>query len=241
MNAELDLRQNEFLFTLLWCCQRAELVESYEHGGVKRSDESWAIEPGTQERVAVIGESVPEILLCLATWKMCEYGDRAFANILMVLEGLGMVESVNQPFRVTGTSTFRTCGDIWHVVQEQHETVARDATGNECLRYPVEMPWWSFTQAGWQTVHRCKQEQSGGFEDGRTIDFRSVRWDGALYEFTSLQAQCVRLYWEAFKNGTPGLAEGTVLEEVKAGDRQRLRDVFRDHPAWGTMIVQAGR
>jgi hypothetical protein len=68
-------------------------------------------------------------------------------------------------------------------------------------------------------------------------DFRSARWYGTLHEFTALQAACVKVLWEARDNGTPTLGDATILEAADS-DAERLGLVFRDHPAWGTMIVE---
>lgn len=71
-------------------------------------------------------------------------------------------------------------------------------------------------------------------------DFRSVIWFGEQYDFTTMQAACVRVLWENWERGTPGMAEITILDKAgSAGDR--LRDVFTkgEHPAWGTMIIRA--
>ncbi len=67
-------------------------------------------------------------------------------------------------------------------------------------------------------------------------DFRSVNWFGALYEFTPQQAACVKMLWEAWKNGTPTVGDATVLETA-GSDAERLPLVFRDHLALGTMII----
>ncbi len=40
---------------------------------------------------------------------------------------------------------------------------------------------------------------------------------------------------EAWEHGTPDLDQQTILNEADA-DSRRLVDVFRDHPAWNTMI-----
>jgi hypothetical protein len=66
-------------------------------------------------------------------------------------------------------------------------------------------------------------------------DFRSVYWFGQEYSFTANQAACVRLLWEAWENGTPELSGPKILEEADI-DQDRLSAVFRDHPAWKTMI-----
>jgi hypothetical protein len=71
-------------------------------------------------------------------------------------------------------------------------------------------------------------------------DFRSVRWFGADYTFTPTQAAVVRQLWEAWEDGTPALGQETLLEGAgSTGDR--LRDVFRGSPAWGTLVVPLGK
>jgi hypothetical protein len=70
-------------------------------------------------------------------------------------------------------------------------------------------------------------------------DFRSVHWFGADHFFTPTQAACVKVLWEAWENGTPDLGQDSILEhpEVEA-ESERLVDVFKGHPAWGTMIAK---
>ena len=68
---------------------------------------------------------------------------------------------------------------------------------------------------------------------------------------------CVCAMWEQFQHKTPFLKSGYIL--VNASDKYRekmeldgnelnvlenfprLRDVFKDHKAWGTMIKKRGR
>jgi hypothetical protein len=70
-------------------------------------------------------------------------------------------------------------------------------------------------------------------------DFRSVHWYGNDYTFTPTQAACVKVLWEAWKNGTPEVGQETILEHPQVeAESKRLVDVFKDHPAWGTMIVK---
>lgn len=70
-------------------------------------------------------------------------------------------------------------------------------------------------------------------------DFRSVHWYGTDYEFTATQAAVVKTLWESWEKGTPVVGDATLLTDAGAtGDR--LRDFFRNCPAWGTMIVDGG-
>jgi hypothetical protein len=69
-----------------------------------------------------------------------------------------------------------------------------------------------------------------------SFDFHSVNWFGDLYEFSSTQAACVAVLWQAWENRTPFLSGHTVVE--RAGiSAKRLDLVFRGHPAWGAIIV----
>lgn len=67
-------------------------------------------------------------------------------------------------------------------------------------------------------------------------DFRSVVWRGNEFSFTKQQAPTVKTLWEAWENRTPDVGTGTLLEAA-AAETSRLIDGFRDHPAWGTMII----
>jgi len=69
-------------------------------------------------------------------------------------------------------------------------------------------------------------------------DFRSVRWCGAEYYFTGNQAACVRELWKAKDKGTPDVGDAYLLETAEAADKTTVKQIFRDHPAWGIMIVQ---
>lgn len=66
-------------------------------------------------------------------------------------------------------------------------------------------------------------------------DFASVLWYGVRYTFTAAQARAVAVLWEAWRNGTPDVRQETLLEA--AGCCGRMRSLFQDSPAWGTMIV----
>ncbi|MEK6675972.1 MAG: hypothetical protein AABZ47_10005 [Planctomycetota bacterium] len=73
---------------------------------------------------------------------------------------------------------------------------------------------------------------------GHSKGFRSVRWNGTNYSFTATQAAIVKQLWEPWENGTPDEPGDTLLATAEVADSQRIRDVFKNHPAWTTMIVQ---
>lgn len=81
---------------------------------------------------------------------------------------------------------------------------------------------------------------SGAAEARHSQDFRSVHWFGADYVFSALQAAVVRQLWEAREAGTPDVSGETLM--LTAGSETReIRNAFREHPAWGTMIVSLRR
>jgi hypothetical protein len=67
-------------------------------------------------------------------------------------------------------------------------------------------------------------------------DFASCWWFGAYYTFTASQARAVAVLWAAWENGTPDVRQETLLESA-GSESSRLDNLFRRHPAWGTMIV----
>ena len=84
-------------------------------------------------------------------------------------------------------------------------------------------------------------EPSSESHPAHSPDYRSVNWFGREFTFTSTQAACVKVLWEASKNKTPDVGGHTVLESVDVHSI-RLDHVFRSngripHPAWGVMIV----
>lgn len=86
-----------------------------------------------------------------------------------------------------------------------------------------------------------------------SADFTSVKWFGATYQFAKgLQAESVRVLWEAWETGAPTLSQQTIGEKARSSnDRFRLEHVFRPtkkstgkreaHPAWGRMIKSVGK
>jgi hypothetical protein len=70
-------------------------------------------------------------------------------------------------------------------------------------------------------------------------DCCSVHWFGADHVFNKGQAACVRILLNAYQQGTPCIAEETILDA--AGLNTPLRSIFRGNPAFGAMIVPAGK
>lgn len=97
-----------------------------------------------------------------------------------------------------------------------------------------------------EMIEACAESQDDGHvgemspeasEATHAPDFTSVNWFGMHYTFTKGQAAAVRALWEAWEAGGHSLNQETIGENANsASDRYRLDVVFRDHPAWGTMI-----
>lgn len=71
-------------------------------------------------------------------------------------------------------------------------------------------------------------------------DFSDFTWNGSRHTFTKMQAMAVSEWYHAYMNGNPELRDETVLSEIGscANDKSRgLRDLFKGHPAWGTVII----
>lgn len=69
-------------------------------------------------------------------------------------------------------------------------------------------------------------------------DFRSVHHSGRSYQFTAIQAKCIAILWQAWEKQTPDCGDDYLLDLVDSNlDDRRLVNLFRQHPAWGTVIV----
>ncbi len=68
------------------------------------------------------------------------------------------------------------------------------------------------------------------------LDFTSVVWNGKPYSFSAAQSRVVQTLWEAWETGTPDVRLDLLLVEAEC-DSKRLANVFKEHDAWGEMIV----
>lgn len=105
----------------------------------------------------------------------------------------------------------------------------------ECIgEFIYEFP--EHEQQAIRTASEIIGRMNARFGPKHSLDFRTVNWFGTEYQFTAIQAACVKVLWEAWENGTPAIGDQTVLTIVDSTS-ERLPLVFRDHPAWGKMIV----
>jgi hypothetical protein len=70
-------------------------------------------------------------------------------------------------------------------------------------------------------------------------DFRSVNWFGTEHSFTPNQATVVAALWKSWEKHAPDVGDEYLLE-LADSNSGRLDLVFRNHAAWGTMIVPGG-
>ena len=73
-------------------------------------------------------------------------------------------------------------------------------------------------------------------------DYRSVNWNGTVFEFTASQAAIVRVLIGHHENGTPIVSGETLLDAADSSSNS-VRQVCDKgkHPAWGTFIVESER
>lgn len=82
------------------------------------------------------------------------------------------------------------------------------------------------------------EDGSGGVRHGP--GFATIVWkDGRTYSFGGrLQRAAVAVLWLAYQEGTPDVPEGMILKEIES-ETQELRQLFRNHPAWGELIQRS--
>ena len=74
-------------------------------------------------------------------------------------------------------------------------------------------------------------------------DFTMVNWYGTEYKFSiGLQSRVVNALWKEYTENGLGLHQETINTRINAEkDNFRLKHVFRNHPAFRTMIQSDGR
>lgn len=70
-------------------------------------------------------------------------------------------------------------------------------------------------------------------------DFSLVNCHLGEFKFTVKQRPVIRALWEAWQRGGHGLSNQTICS-ITGDTAKHPRDVFKNHPAWGKLIVSAG-
>jgi hypothetical protein len=71
-------------------------------------------------------------------------------------------------------------------------------------------------------------------------DYASAHWFGRGFSFTPIQRPVVKALVRNWLNGTPDVSVEYLLAQADSQAR-RLRDLFRGHDAFGSMIVRGDR
>lgn len=102
---------------------------------------------------------------------------------------------------------------------------------------PADKRDWNWTPEVSDEKFAADSHAASGVNEQPThsADFRSVSWRGTTYTFTAQQAACVKILWDHSQTQTPDVSDAHLLEETETNSG--LRHLFRNHPAWRTMIV----
>ena len=114
--------------------------------------------------------------------------------------------------------------------------------------FPKLLEQFAQLKAKWIAEHDAAAKAAATHSE----DFTSVVWFKTPFKFAKgLQAESVRVLWEAWENKTPTLSEKTIGDKVgSSAVCFQLAKVFRTkkkggghitHPAWGTMIQALAR
>lgn len=121
----------------------------------------------------------------------------------------------------TKTSTARDIVTVCKVAEILHETRIRDAIRETLI----------------DGVPKVGSDFKWSFGD----DIGQAIWKGEhLPSFNKTQAAVIALMYARSKAGQPWVGSDTILKAVTQGYR-RVRDIFRYHPAWGTLIISERR
>ena len=69
-------------------------------------------------------------------------------------------------------------------------------------------------------------------------DYSEVTQGNTTYYFAPMQANAVRYMHERHRKGDKIIYQQEILVHVNSGS-EYLKNIFKDHPAWGTLIVRA--
>ena len=83
-----------------------------------------------------------------------------------------------------------------------------------------------------------RHEWASGGEPSHLSEFRAIYQPGmGRFNFSPTQALIVAQLWEAREDGTCEVSQDTLLRRA-GSDSTRLSGLFKNHPAWGTLIIQ---
>jgi len=126
--------------------------------------------------------------------------------------------------------------DVWNLTWHAIAEILRDVCEERGL-----IP----RRAGSKTPESTDRGESTKPETAHNEDFTWVRWFGEEYTFARVQAAIVRELWHEWDAGRGGLTKKRIIillgkdgtNEMSSIDDFAPAKTFKDHPAWGTMIV----
>lgn len=165
-------------------------------------------------------------------------------------------ESVTKDAIVSGESVKRINDAVWAVGRKYGDEWTRkwieSARGLYAQLHPSQQPEDRSQVTEWNGAPAAPAIAEGvsatptPSKFSHSPDFRSVNWDGKKLSFTSRQAIVVQILHDAWKKDVPEIGQGRILEDLGAMPRtrigdgklpKRLRDLFRGHKAWNTLII----
>ncbi|MCL0055486.1 hypothetical protein M1N56_06415 [Dehalococcoidia bacterium] len=74
-----------------------------------------------------------------------------------------------------------------------------------------------------------------------STDYRSVSWKGEQFTFTVTQSFCIEILHRNFRKGIPWVSSREIINHLHGKERSnnRIKSIFGDHPAFGTLIIRA--
>lgn len=91
-------------------------------------------------------------------------------------------------------------------------------------------------QLGQQGGNKNTENESPTFK--HSPDYRSVSHKGIKYSFTTKQAKVVEFLYEQYKDKIPEVSDAYIIENILENNTSKLKDTFKNCPAWGTLIVK---
>lgn len=134
------------------------------------------------------------------------------------------------------SSEWQVISDLIRKFEQKHfNTVGHAVTLHLPYLQPAVMPL-SMPGLQAQPVERYPRRK----DPDHTTDYQLVWWGNRKYTFAPKQRLVVKKLWEAWESGRPEVEQRALLAAAES-ECVRLHDLFRDHAAWGSLIVSPGR
>lgn len=213
-------------------------------------------DPGERYRLDIFRQALPEGVARTMVLSYVRFGQRVAALSGEVLFGeypqlYDCIDAEQTNQRETAealTGMIQRHGQtVVRVLKEQFERYSEDLAGSRlpeaCLLRIVSAPEARFDQGA-----ESESEATvggGGTGDSRprvrySPDFSTVTVNGKTWHFVGTQARAIGVFMKQWEAGVPELNQQYVLTEAES-EASRLRDLFKNSPAWGTLLVRCTR